>query len=73
MNLKSGSIEGFEGYSQVKSVKEFTTHVEMWLAVKKQEFYCFRVVDSLDKEPRFGLSLELKQLNVESVYDFTLG
>jgi hypothetical protein len=54
-------------------VKEFTTQVEMWLAVKKQEFYCFRVVDSLDKEPRFGLSLVLKQLNVESVYDFTLG
>jgi N-acetylglutamate synthase-like GNAT family acetyltransferase len=38
MNLKSGSIEGFEGYSQFKSVKEFNTHVEMWLAVKKQEF-----------------------------------
>ncbi|WP_238579138.1 hypothetical protein [Neobacillus niacini] len=38
MNLKSGSIEGFERYSQFKSVKEFNTHVEMWLAVKKQEF-----------------------------------
>ncbi|MEH7010641.1 hypothetical protein V7087_07440 [Neobacillus niacini] len=38
MKLKSGSIEGFEGYSQFKSVKEFNTHVEMWLAVKKQEF-----------------------------------
>jgi N-acetylglutamate synthase-like GNAT family acetyltransferase len=38
MNLKSGSIEGFEGYSQFKSVKEFNTHVEIWLAVKKQEF-----------------------------------
>jgi N-acetylglutamate synthase-like GNAT family acetyltransferase len=38
MNLKSGRIEGFEGYSQFKSVKEFNTHVEMWLAVKKQEF-----------------------------------
>ncbi|MDR7079518.1 N-acetylglutamate synthase-like GNAT family acetyltransferase [Neobacillus niacini] len=38
MNLKSGKIEGFEGYSQFKSVKEFNTHVEMWLAVKKQEF-----------------------------------
>ncbi|MEH7111581.1 hypothetical protein V7124_04255 [Neobacillus niacini] len=37
-NLKSGSIEGFEGYSQFKSVKEFNTHVEMWLAVKKQAF-----------------------------------
>ncbi|WP_313771710.1 hypothetical protein [Neobacillus niacini] len=38
MNLKSGRIEGFEGYSQFKSVKEFNTHVEMWLAVKKHEF-----------------------------------
>jgi N-acetylglutamate synthase-like GNAT family acetyltransferase len=38
MNLKSGRIEGFEQYSQFESVKEFNTHVEMWLAVKKQEF-----------------------------------
>ena len=38
MNLKSGRIEGFEGYSQFTSVKEFNTHMEMWLAVKKQEF-----------------------------------
>jgi N-acetylglutamate synthase-like GNAT family acetyltransferase len=38
MNLKSGRIEGFEGYSQFKSMKEFNTHIEMWLAVKKQEF-----------------------------------
>jgi hypothetical protein len=38
MNLKSGGIEGFEGYSQFKSVKEFNTHIEMWLAVKKHEF-----------------------------------
>ncbi|MFJ5762324.1 hypothetical protein ACIQAA_25010 [Neobacillus sp. NPDC093182] len=38
MNLKSGRVEGFEGYSQFNSVKEFNTHVEMWLAVKKQEF-----------------------------------
>jgi hypothetical protein len=38
MNLKSGRIEAFEGYSQFKSVKEFNTHVEMWLAVNKLEF-----------------------------------
>ncbi|WP_238579177.1 hypothetical protein [Neobacillus niacini] len=38
MNLKSGRIEGFEVYSQFKSVKEFNTHIEMWLAVKKHEF-----------------------------------
>jgi hypothetical protein len=38
VNLKSGRIEGFEGYSQFKSVKEFNTHVEMWMALKKQEF-----------------------------------
>lgn len=36
MNLKSGRIEGFEGYS--KSVTEFNTHIEMWLAVNKHEF-----------------------------------
>jgi hypothetical protein len=38
MNLKSGRIEGFESYSQFKSVKDFNTHVEMWLAVNKQKF-----------------------------------
>ncbi|MEH7495164.1 hypothetical protein [Neobacillus niacini] len=38
MNLKSGRIEGFEEFSQFKSVKEFNTHIEMWLAVKKDEF-----------------------------------
>jgi hypothetical protein len=38
MNLKSGRIGGFEGYSQFKNVKEFNTHIEMWLAVKKHEF-----------------------------------
>jgi N-acetylglutamate synthase-like GNAT family acetyltransferase len=38
MNLKSGRIERFEGYSQFKNVKEFNTHIEMWLAVKKDEF-----------------------------------
>jgi N-acetylglutamate synthase-like GNAT family acetyltransferase len=38
VNLKSGRIEGFERYSQFESLKEFNTHVEMWLAVKKQEF-----------------------------------
>jgi hypothetical protein len=38
MNLKSWRIEGFEAYSQFKSVKEFNTHIEMWLAVKKDAF-----------------------------------
>jgi N-acetylglutamate synthase-like GNAT family acetyltransferase len=38
MNLKSGRIEGFEQYSQFSSLKEFNTHVEMWLAVKKVDF-----------------------------------
>ncbi|WP_260631803.1 hypothetical protein [Neobacillus niacini] len=38
MNLKSGRIECFEGYSQFKSLKEFNTHIEMWLVVKKDEF-----------------------------------
>jgi hypothetical protein len=38
MNLKSGKIEGFEQYSQFTSLKEFNTHIEMWLAVKKGDF-----------------------------------
>ncbi|MEH7111536.1 hypothetical protein V7124_04030 [Neobacillus niacini] len=38
MNLKSGKIEGFEQYSQFTSLKEFNTHIEMWLAVKKEDF-----------------------------------
>ena len=38
MNIKSGRIEGFGGYSQFKSLEEFNIHMEMWLAVKKQEF-----------------------------------
>ena len=38
MNLKSGRIEGFEQYSQFTSLKEFNTHMEMWLAVKKGDF-----------------------------------
>jgi hypothetical protein len=38
VKLKSGRIEGFEGYSQFNSVKEFNKHAEMCLAVKKQDF-----------------------------------
>jgi hypothetical protein len=38
MNLKSGNIEGFQQYSQFSSLKEFNHHMEMWLAVHKQEF-----------------------------------
>ncbi|WP_053360948.1 hypothetical protein [Bacillus sp. FJAT-27251] len=38
MNLKSGSIDKFEQFSQFASLKEFNTHMEMWLAVHKHEF-----------------------------------
>jgi hypothetical protein len=38
MNLKSGKIEGFEPYSQFSTVKEFNTHLEMWLLEGKNQF-----------------------------------
>lgn len=38
MNLKNGGIEQFEHYSQFSSLKEFNTHMEMWLAVHKDDF-----------------------------------
>ncbi|WP_342433456.1 hypothetical protein [Neobacillus sp. FSL H8-0543] len=38
MNLKSGSIDKFEQFSQFSSLKEFNTHFEMWLAIHKHDF-----------------------------------
>ncbi|MEH7110424.1 hypothetical protein [Bacillus sp. JJ1764] len=38
MNLKSGMIQGFEQFSQFHSLKEFNTHLEMWLSDYKKEF-----------------------------------
>ncbi|WML46697.1 hypothetical protein RCG23_13675 [Neobacillus sp. PS3-34] len=38
MNLKSGKIEGFEQYSQFTSLKEFNSHMEMWLVEYKKKF-----------------------------------
>ncbi|WP_226641590.1 hypothetical protein [Mesobacillus subterraneus] len=38
MTIKSGVIEGFEGYSQFGSLEEFNRHLEMWLAVHKYDF-----------------------------------
>lgn len=38
MNLKSGNIEGFEQFSQFSSLKEFNTHIEMWLLEHKKDF-----------------------------------
>lgn len=38
MTIKSGVIEGFEGYSQFSSLEEFNRHFEMWLAVNKHDF-----------------------------------
>ncbi|WP_458411763.1 hypothetical protein ACNQFZ_12970 [Schinkia sp. CFF1] len=38
MNIKSGNIDGFKQYSQFSSLKEFNTHMEMWLLEHKHEF-----------------------------------
>ncbi|WP_074432835.1 hypothetical protein [Neobacillus jeddahensis] len=38
MNLKSGSIEGFEQFSQFGSLKEFNHHMEMWMLEHKMHF-----------------------------------
>lgn len=38
MNLKNGCIEQFETYSQFSSLKDFNTHMEMWMAVHKDNF-----------------------------------
>ncbi|KON86008.1 hypothetical protein AF332_03725 [Sporosarcina globispora] len=38
MNLKSGSVDQFEQFSQFKDLQEFNAHLEMWLAVHKEQF-----------------------------------
>ncbi|WP_458413337.1 hypothetical protein ACNQFZ_00090 [Schinkia sp. CFF1] len=38
MTIKSGNIDGFKQYSQFSSLKEFNTHMEMWLLEHKHEF-----------------------------------
>ncbi|WML24580.1 hypothetical protein [Neobacillus sp. OS1-33] len=38
VGLKSGNIEGFKHFSQFSSLQELNTHIEMWLAVHKQDF-----------------------------------
>ncbi|WP_237562876.1 hypothetical protein [Bacillus dakarensis] len=38
MNIKSGSMDQFQSFSQFESLKEFNNHMEMWLAVHKYEF-----------------------------------
>ncbi|ULT59586.1 hypothetical protein L1999_14120 [Neobacillus drentensis] len=38
MNLKSGTIEGFDTFSQFESLKEFNRHMEMWLLDHKKDF-----------------------------------
>lgn len=37
-NMKSGSIEGFEQFSQFASLKELNTHMKMWLSEHKHDF-----------------------------------
>lgn len=38
MNLKSGSIQSFERFSQFQSLAEFHDHIERWLVNYKREF-----------------------------------
>lgn len=38
MNLKSGSIQSFERFSQFQSLAEFHDHIERWLFNYKREF-----------------------------------
>ncbi len=38
MNLKSGSILGFEQFSQFENLQEFNLHMEMWLLDHKKDF-----------------------------------
>jgi hypothetical protein len=38
MTIKSGVIEGFEGYTQFGSLEEFNHHLEMWMAAHKHDF-----------------------------------
>lgn len=38
MNIKNGCIEQFETYSQFSSLKDFNTHMEMWMAIHKDDF-----------------------------------
>ncbi|MDR4887887.1 hypothetical protein RGU12_10040 [Fredinandcohnia sp. QZ13] len=38
MNLKSGTIDQFEGYSNFSSLQEFNRHMEMWMLQYKDDF-----------------------------------
>jgi hypothetical protein len=38
MTIKSGVVEGFEGYSQFTSLGEFNNHLEMWMVEHKKDF-----------------------------------
>lgn len=38
MNAKSGPIQQFKRYSQFTNLKEFNTHIEMWLLDHKHDF-----------------------------------
>jgi N-acetylglutamate synthase-like GNAT family acetyltransferase len=38
VGLKSGSIEGYEQFSQFSSLQEMNTHIEMWLSQHKHDF-----------------------------------
>ncbi|WP_102344811.1 hypothetical protein [Bacillus sp. Marseille-P3661] len=38
MQIKSGTIEKFEQYSQFSSLREFNRHIEMWLLERKSNF-----------------------------------
>ncbi|PWW26965.1 hypothetical protein DFO73_109131 [Cytobacillus oceanisediminis] len=38
MNLKAGNVDQFGGFSQFRNLQEFNTHLEMWLALHKDNF-----------------------------------
>jgi hypothetical protein len=38
MSIKSGLIEGFQGYSQFVSLTDFNRSMEMWLLEHKDDF-----------------------------------
>lgn len=56
MNIKTGNIEGFEQYSQFNGLKEFNTHMEMWLLEYKHEFSIGEIV-GLKRLVRFSAKI----------------
>jgi len=56
MNLKTGSIVQFKGYSRFSSLKEFNTHFELWMSKVKDELSKGELV-ALKRLVRFSAKL----------------